>query len=165
MLETYRELESEQATKYQAAEKCSFVGQPRTVRITPRKDIAWRIYASLVIQLGETAMSIRLVKSSSSLSHLKHEVTDHALASLKLMLRDLFRARHDGMAYAKLTHLQGTVDGYMRCLMDQGTFTDAQLLTIVGESRRGVDGPATCVLDSGLSGEGTQSFEASKATA
>jgi hypothetical protein len=64
------------------------------------------------------------------------------LDTLRGLLRDSFRLRYEGTAHAKLTQAQGYADGYMRMLLDSGLCTQAELLTLVGEVRRGVDGPA-----------------------
>ena len=42
----------------------------------------------------------------------------------------------------KLALAQGYADGYMRMLVDAGICGQAELLALVGEVRRGVDGPA-----------------------
>jgi hypothetical protein len=85
-------------------------------------------------------MSIRLVKGGLGSTTMQR---DKALNELRGLLRDLFRMRHEGVAYAKLAHAQGLVDGYMRTLTDLGIVEDAALLQVIAEARRGVDGPAT----------------------
>jgi hypothetical protein len=68
------------------------------------------------------------------------------LDTLRGLLRDSFRLRNEGTAYAKLALAQGYADGYMRMLTDAGICTQSELLTLVGEVRRGVDGPAVARL-------------------
>ena len=65
------------------------------------------------------------------------------LGELKTMLRDVFKAREDGAAYARLARAHGYVDGYMRGLLETGVFTKGELLVIVADQRREVYGPAT----------------------
>jgi hypothetical protein len=65
------------------------------------------------------------------------------LAELKAMLRDVFKAREEGAAYARLARAHGYVDGYMRGLLETGTFTKEELLGVVADQRRDVYGPAT----------------------
>ena len=68
------------------------------------------------------------------------------LDNLRAMLRDVFRLRMDGVAYARLARAHGYVDGYMRVLLDTGVADKSELLGIVAEERSKVDGPATGVL-------------------
>jgi hypothetical protein len=63
--------------------------------------------------------------------------------TLRTMLRDVFRLRRDGAAYARLTRAHGYVDGYMRAMMESGIATQKELLEIVAAERKRVDGPAT----------------------
>ena len=65
------------------------------------------------------------------------------LENLRTMLRDVFRLRRDGTAYARLSRAHGYVDGYMRALMEAGVATQKQLLELVAAERVRVDGPAT----------------------
>lgn len=68
------------------------------------------------------------------------------LETLRAMLRDVFRLRMDGVAYARLARAHGYVDGYMRVLLETGIADKSELLEIVAEERNRVDGPATSVL-------------------
>ncbi len=68
------------------------------------------------------------------------------LDNLRAMLRDVFRLRTEGVAYARLARAHGYVDGYMRVLIDTGVADRRELLAIVAEERLGVDGPATAPL-------------------
>lgn len=68
------------------------------------------------------------------------------LETLRAMLRDVFRLRMDGVAYARLARAHGYVDGYMRVLLETGIADKGELLDIVAEERSKVDGPATSVL-------------------
>ena len=63
--------------------------------------------------------------------------------NLRTMLRDVFRLRRDGAAYARLSRAHGYVDGYMRALMESGLATQKELLEVVTAERVRVDGPAT----------------------
>jgi hypothetical protein len=65
------------------------------------------------------------------------------LETLRALLRDVFRLRSDGVAYARLSRANGYADGYMRALLEQGVVDKNELLAIVAEERTGVDGPAT----------------------
>ena len=68
------------------------------------------------------------------------------LAELRTMLRDVFNARTEGAAYARLARAHGYVDGYMRAMMDAGVITKEELLVVVAQEREGVHGPATSVV-------------------
>ncbi len=85
-------------------------------------------------------MSVRLIHSVPS-----QETTDkeRLIATLRELLRESFRLRNEGAPYAKLTHCQGCVDGYMRALTGAKIVDDRELLLIVAEERRGVNGPST----------------------
>lgn len=65
------------------------------------------------------------------------------LDNLRAMLRDVFRLRGEGVAYARLARAHGYVDGYMRVLLETGIATKQELLGIVAEERAMSDGPAT----------------------
>ena len=70
------------------------------------------------------------------------------LENLRTMLRDVFRLRNDGVAYARLSRAHGYVDGYMRALLESGVADKAELLALVAEERQTVDGPATVTITS-----------------
>jgi hypothetical protein len=63
--------------------------------------------------------------------------------NLRTMLRDVFRLRREGAAYARLSRAHGYVDGYMRAMMESGVATQKELLEVVAAERVRVDGPAT----------------------
>jgi hypothetical protein len=65
------------------------------------------------------------------------------LDTLRTMLRDVFRLRNDGVAYARLARAHGYVDGYMRALLESNVCEKGELLALVAEERVRVDGPAT----------------------
>lgn len=65
------------------------------------------------------------------------------VAELRTMLKDVFAARTDGAAYARLARAHGYVDGYMRAAMDAGLLSKDELLRIVAEERCVAYGPAT----------------------
>jgi hypothetical protein len=69
------------------------------------------------------------------------------LNNLRALLRDVFRLRREGGAYAKLARAHGYVDGYMRVLMESGTATQKELLALVAAERAAVDGPATAAVE------------------
>lgn len=71
------------------------------------------------------------------------------LETLRTMLRDVFRLRMEGVAYARLARAHGYVDGYMRVLLETGIAHKSELLELVAEERSRVDGPATSAVQSG----------------
>jgi hypothetical protein len=89
-------------------------------------------------------MNVRLVHSNESQpSPLDKE---RMIDTLRGLLQDTCRLRNEGTAYAKLTYAQGLADGYMRVLTNSGYLTSHELLDIIRDVRRGVDGPATRTL-------------------
>lgn len=72
---------------------------------------------------------------------------DAMFENLRTMLRDVFRLRRDGAAYARLSRAHGYVDGYMRAMMESGAATQKELLEVVAAERVRVDGPATSDAD------------------
>jgi hypothetical protein len=68
------------------------------------------------------------------------------LDNLREMLRDVFRLRGEGVAYARLARAHGYVDGYMRVLLETGVADKRELLALVAEERTRVEGPATTTL-------------------
>lgn len=83
-------------------------------------------------------MNVRLVFSADDETD-----KDRMLTVLRELLHDTFRMKNHGAAYAKMNHAQGYADGYMRALVEMGVVTHTELLSLIGETRRGVDGPAT----------------------
>ncbi len=75
-------------------------------------------------------------------SQLQNARKPQLLSTLRALLRDVLRLRREGAVYARLTAAQGYADGYMRALVDGGVSTEPELLELVGEVRRGLDGPA-----------------------
>ena len=69
------------------------------------------------------------------------------LDNLRAMLRDVFKLRSDGVAYARLARAHGYVDGYMRVLLETGIADKQELLALVAEERVRAGGPATVSLD------------------
>ncbi len=65
------------------------------------------------------------------------------LDTLRTLLRDVFKLRREGTAYARLARAHGYVDGYMRVLLESGVASRAELLQLVSAERAQVDGPAT----------------------
>jgi hypothetical protein len=70
------------------------------------------------------------------------------LVNLRAMLTDVFNLRNQGASYANLARAQGHVDGYMRSIIDAGIASERELLALVVDQRRIVDGPATKELQS-----------------
>jgi len=65
------------------------------------------------------------------------------LDTLRVMLRDVFRLRGEGVPYARLARAHGYVDGYMRALLEIAITDKQELLNLVAEERQRVHGPAT----------------------
>jgi hypothetical protein len=65
------------------------------------------------------------------------------LENLKALLKDVFKLRREGVAYARLARAHGYVDGYMRVLLESGMVTRKELLELVASERLRHDGPAT----------------------
>lgn len=70
------------------------------------------------------------------------------LDNLRTMLKDVFKLRREGVAYARLARAHGYVDGYMRVLLETGVATRKQLLELVAAERARADGPATGAVES-----------------
>ena len=68
------------------------------------------------------------------------------LDNLRVMLRDVFQLRTDGVAYAKLARAHGYVDGYMRVMLEAGFATKKELLVLVSEERNRCLGGGTRTL-------------------
>jgi len=69
------------------------------------------------------------------------------LQELGRLLAEALTTRNRGGDHARVTRMQGIVDGYMRALLDSGVATNEELLAIVASSRSSVDGPATRVVE------------------
>lgn len=69
------------------------------------------------------------------------------LDNLRTMLRDVFKLRREGAAYARLARAHGYVDGYMRVLLETGVATRNELLQLVASERVRADGPATAPVE------------------
>jgi hypothetical protein len=87
-------------------------------------------------------MIARLVLAPNAMTP-EDEKKARLVRTLKELVLETCRMRNEGVAYAKLAHCQGYADGYMKLLVDSGILTQSQLLDIVIDVRRGVDGPAT----------------------
>jgi hypothetical protein len=70
------------------------------------------------------------------------------LENLRAMLKDVFKLRREGVAYARLARAHGYVDGYMRVLLESGMATRKELLDLVAHERVKSDGPATAPVES-----------------
>lgn len=62
---------------------------------------------------------------------------------LRALIQDAFRLRNEGALGTRIAAKQGMADGYMKALVDAGWLSEKELLQIVAEVRRGVNGPAT----------------------
>ena len=95
-------------------------------------------------------MNVRLVHTSASKAQ-SHSgdsgQRQNLIRRLRGLLRETCQMRNEGVAYAKLAHAQGYADGYMKVLTDAGYVTQRELLDIILEVRRGVDGPATAIVE------------------
>jgi hypothetical protein len=69
------------------------------------------------------------------------------LGELRKMLHDVLVARATGASHPRAARAHGYVDGYMRALLEAGVATQQELLTLVGEERAIVSGPATMSVD------------------
>jgi hypothetical protein len=61
---------------------------------------------------------------------------------LRTLLRDLFKARYEGVPAGKIARAHGYVDGYMASMLRSQVISQRELLTIIGEERTRVAGPA-----------------------
>lgn len=86
-------------------------------------------------------MTILLVKAARSDD--SHPEKERCIAQLKRLLADCFQLRRKGAGGNRLIYAQGYADGYMQLLLDAEVVAQTELLAIVAEARRGVDGPAT----------------------
>lgn len=87
-------------------------------------------------------MNARLVPTPISMTS-DGAKKERMIRTLRRLVADTCQLRNEGVAYAKLAHSQGYADGYMRLLIDGDFLTQQELLDIVVEVRRGIDGPAT----------------------
>lgn len=65
------------------------------------------------------------------------------IKTLRGLLSEAFRMQEAGATQGRLGRTYGYADGYMRVLLDTGTFSHAELLAIVSEERARRLGPAT----------------------
>ncbi len=89
-------------------------------------------------------MNVRLVHSAKTEPTVSEK--SKMIETLTRLLQDTCSLRNQGAPYAKLAHAQGYADGYMRVLVDGGYLDNHELLEIIRDVRRGVDGPATRTL-------------------
>lgn len=68
--------------------------------------------------------------------------------NLRTMLRDVFKLRREGVAYARLARAHGYVDGYMRVMLETGVATRKELLDLVAAERILADGPGSAQVPS-----------------
>ena len=60
---------------------------------------------------------------------------------VRSLMRDLLRARLDGLPSTKIARAHGYADGYMKALLDAGLADKRALLAIVGAERDRLIGP------------------------
>jgi hypothetical protein len=82
------------------------------------------------------------------------QTKDEVLEELRTMFRNVLAMTAAGGNHARLSRARGTVDGYMRALLDLGIATRAELLDMVTAERERANGPATGLLDSADADEG-----------
>ena len=68
---------------------------------------------------------------------------DQMLRDLNVLLRDMLEMRYQGGDHTRLAYAQGTVDGYMRALLESGVVSRDELMGLVREQRAALDGPPT----------------------
>ena len=90
-------------------------------------------------------MNVRLVHSATQPTPEVAE-KDRMIKTLRGLIQDTCRLRNQGSSYAKLAHSQGYADGYMRVMVDSGVIDTHELVELIRDVRRGVDGPATGVV-------------------
>ncbi len=56
-------------------------------------------------------------------------------STLRELLRDVLRARFDGVQYSRFARMHGYADGYMRAMLDAGLVARTELLDLVGDER------------------------------
>ena len=64
------------------------------------------------------------------------------LNELMVMLNEALLARTRGAASPRFARAHGYIDGYMKALVDAGIASHHELLSLVGEARTAVEGPA-----------------------
>lgn len=66
------------------------------------------------------------------------------LETLRSLVRDMLRLRHEGVNQGQFARAHGYVDGYIRVLLDAGLAEERELLDLVLEERnRRTDHPLT----------------------
>lgn len=68
------------------------------------------------------------------------------LAALRELLHEMFVAQQEGVSHVRFARALGHADGYMRALVDSGLAGQGELLLVVAEERRRVNGPASVEL-------------------
>ena len=68
------------------------------------------------------------------------------IETLRKLLRDVFGARYEGVATARITRAHGYVDGYMSALLRSKVLTQREALAIIAEERARVAGPAMAII-------------------
>ncbi len=72
--------------------------------------------------------------------------TAEMFSTLRGLLREALVLRSEGASAARLARANGSVDGYMRALLDAGFASQRELLDLVARERAAVGGPATQTL-------------------
>lgn len=68
------------------------------------------------------------------------------LSALRELMHEMFVAQREGVSNVRFARALGHADGYMRALVDAGLAGQGELLLLVAEERRRVNGPASAEL-------------------
>ncbi len=93
-----------------------------------------------------TIVSNTISGGDSALTTVTHAQRQQLVVTLRGLLKTAIVARKKGSQQGEQSRAQGYADGFMRCLELSGVATAEELLEIVAEARRGIDGPATGAL-------------------
>jgi hypothetical protein len=75
------------------------------------------------------------------------QTKDEVLEELRVMFRNVLAASTAGGSHARLSRARGSVDGYMRALLDLGVATREELLALIAAERELANGPAVGFVD------------------
>ncbi len=75
-----------------------------------------------------------------------HPPKEQMLGALRELLHEMFVAQQEGVSHVRFARALGHADGYMRALVDAGLAGQGELLLVVAEERRRVNGPASVEL-------------------
>ena len=91
-------------------------------------------------------MNARLSTLHAPLSQASSPSKAELLETLRTLLGASLRHKGEGANYAKHAHAQGCADGFMRALTQMGIVSDRELLSVIQDARKGLNGPSTAVL-------------------